>query len=100
MKKLKERWNISDNWQLFVVFLVFAVTGSTSAKFSGPIMEYLGLSWDTTNWYIYIPVYILILTPLYQVILITFGWIYGEVEFFWEFEKKMLKRMGLGSFLK
>lgn len=99
MKRLKERWNIKSNWQLFVILLVFAITGSTAAKFAGPIMNELGLSWDI-GWYLYIPCYILILTPLYQVLLITFGWLFGELDFFWDFEKKMLRRMGFGFIIK
>ncbi|MCW5520543.1 diacylglyceryl transferase [Aureitalea sp. L0-47] len=100
MKKLKERWNIDSDWQLFVIFLAFAITGSTSAKFSGPIMESLGFGWESTRWYIYMPIYVMVLTPLYQIILVIVGWIYGETNFFWNFEKKMLRRLGLGFLIK
>lgn len=99
MKKLKERWKISSNWQLFVVFLVFAITGSTAAKFAGPITEALGITSDL-GWYIYWPARILIIFPIYQVLLVTFGWLFGEIEFFWPFEKKMLRYTGLGFLLK
>lgn len=95
MKRLKERWHITSNWQLFVVFLVFAVTGSTSAKFAGPITDIIGIT-SEFDWYIYWPARIVIVFPIYQVFLVFFGWLYGEYVFFWEFEKKMLRYTGLG----
>ncbi|MDX1461669.1 MAG: DUF6787 family protein [Marinirhabdus sp.] len=99
MKKLKERWNISSNWQLFVILVVFAMTGSTSAKFAGPLTEAIGLTKEA-GWYVYWPVRILIIFPVYQVLLVTFGWLFGEYAFFWNFEKKMLKSMGFGFVIK
>lgn len=99
MKKLKERWGISSNWQVVVIFIVFGITGSTSAKIAGPIVEFLGITQDNTNGWIYWPVRILLIFPVYQVLLIIFGWIFGQFQFFWAFEKKMLKRLGFAKFL-
>ena len=95
MKKLKERWNIDSKWQLTVIFVVFAITGSTAAKFAGPVSEWIGLSKDLNPW-IYWPVRLLLIFPIYQVLLVFFGWVFGEFQFFWNFEKKMLRGMGLG----
>lgn len=99
MKKLKQRWNIETNWQLTVVFTVFALTGSTAAKFAGPITEAIGLT-PEIGWYIYWPIRILIIFPVYQILLVFFGWLFGEYSFFWNFEKKMLRHMKLGFLLK
>lgn len=95
MKKLKERWNVSSNWQLAVIFLVFSITGSTAAKFAGPLTDFVGITKDM-GWYFYWPVRILIIFPIYQVLLVLFGWLFGEFKFFWAFEKKMLRHLGLG----
>ena len=35
----------------------------------------------------------------YQMLLVFFGWLFGQFQFFWEFEKKMLRRFGLKRFL-
>ncbi len=99
MKKLKERWNINSNLQLGIIFLVFAVTGSTAAKIAGPVTDFIGISSDVNPW-LYWPIRILIIFPAYQVFLVTFGWLFGEFEFFWNFEKKMLRGIGLGFLLK
>ncbi|EAP86091.1 MULTISPECIES: DUF6787 family protein [Croceibacter] len=99
MKKLKERWGISSNWQVVVIFIVFGITGSTSAKIAGPIVEFLGITQENTSGWIYWPVRILLIFPVYQVLLIIFGWIFGQFQFFWAFEKKMLRRLGFAKFL-
>lgn len=99
MKKLKERWNIHSNWRLAVVFIVFSITGSTAAKIAGPIAEFIGVTKEM-EWYIYWPIRILIVFPAYQVLLVFFGWLFGEFEFFWTFVKKMLRMMKLGFLIK
>jgi len=99
MKKLKQRWNITSNWQLTVILVVFAITGSTAAKFAGPLTEAVQITREM-GWYIYWPVRILIIFPIYQVLLVFFGWLFGEYYFFWNFEKKMLSRMGFKFLLK
>lgn len=99
MKKLKERWGISSNWQVVVIFIVFGITGSTSANIAGPIVEFLGITQENTSGWIYWPVRILLIFPVYQVLLIIFGWIFGQFQFFWAFEKKMLRRLGFAKFL-
>ncbi len=98
MKKLKERWNVQTNWQLTVIFIVFAMTGSTAAKFAAPITEAFGITKAMSGW-IYWPFRILIIFPVYQVLLVFFGWLYGEFHFFWNFEKKMIRHLGLGFLL-
>lgn len=99
MKKLKERWNIESNWRLTVIFIVFSITGSSAAKFAGPITAFLGISKEL-DWYVYWPIRIIIIFPVYQLLLVFFGWLFGEFEFFWRFEKKMLRSMKLGFLIK
>ncbi|MBT0608937.1 DUF6787 family protein [Aequorivita echinoideorum] len=99
MKKLKQRWNVSSNWQFFVILLVFAVTGSSSAKLAEPLTEAFAIKKEM-GWYIYWPFRILVILPIYQILLVFFGWLFGEFNFFWNFEKMMLRRMGLGFLFK
>ena len=99
MKKLKERWNITSNWQLTVILIVFALTGSSAAKFAAPMTDFIGVTREMGA-FIYWPVRILIIFPIYQVLLIFMGWLLGEFDFFWAFEKKMLRRFGLSFLFK
>lgn len=95
MNKLKKRWNIDNNWQLAIVFMVFAITGSTAAYLTKPITSLLGISKETMSLWLYWPLRILILFPIYQIMLVIIGALFGQFNFFWNFEKKMLYRMKL-----
>lgn len=96
MKKLKERWNVSSNWQLTIIFIVFAITGSTAAYLSKPLTDFLGITKDNLSLWIYWPIRLIIIFPAYQVLLVFIGALFGQFNFFWEFEKKMLNKMKLG----
>jgi hypothetical protein len=96
MGNFKERWNITSNWQVFVIILVFALTGSTAAMISKPILHWLGVSKETHHILLYLLLYILIIFPVYQILLVGIGFLFGQFKFFWAFEKKMLRSMKLG----
>lgn len=100
MNKLKQRWNIQSNFQLVKILLVFALTGTLSAKLSGPLMDFLGLYRSTTHPLIYWPLYIILILPVYKVLIIIIGWAFGEYRFFLNFVKKMLARMGFSKWIK
>ncbi|NRS88208.1 hypothetical protein HNQ02_001122 [Flavobacterium sp. 7E] len=95
MRKLKERWGITSNIQLSIIFIVFAITGSASAWLSKPLCYLLGITKDDLGMW-FMPVRLLLIFPIYQVLLVFIGFIFGQFSFFWAFEKKMLKRLGLG----
>jgi len=96
MGNFRERWNIKSNWQLAVIIIVFAVTGSSAAYFSKPFLGLFGISKDNVSGWLYYPLYIILIFPIYQVLLVTYGFIFGQFDFFWAFEKKMLRSCGLG----
>jgi hypothetical protein len=97
MNKLKKRWNVTSNLQLTIIFIVFAITGSTSAYLSKPITAFFNITNETMPYLLYLVLRILILFPIYQVLLVLLGALFGQFKFFWEFEKKMLHRLKLGS---
>ena len=99
MGSLKQRWGIQSNLQFAIIFVVFAITGSASAWLSKPFCFWLGiLKEDLEFWFT--PVRLLLIFPIYQVLLVLIGFLFGQYKFFWAFEKKMLKRMGLGFIFK
>ena len=92
MKRLKERWGVTSNWQLAIIFVVFAITGSSSAWLSKPFCEWLGITKDDLgNWFT--PVRLLLIFPIYQVLLVTIGFLFVFFLFFWTFEKNILLSM-------
>lgn len=96
MKKLKERWNVKSNLQLTIIFIVFAITGSTAAYVSRPVTDFLGIHKDSLPYWIYLPLRLILIFPLYQILLVCIGFLFGQFQFFWNFEKKMLRGMKLG----
>ena len=96
MKKLKERWGITSNFQIVIIFIVFGITGSVSAFISGPLTDIIiGLDSDL-HWFLRLIVRILVLTPIYQVLLLFFGYIFFQYKFFYNFVKKFLTLLGCG----
>lgn len=95
MNKLKQRWGVESNWQLAIIFIVFAITGSTAAFLSKPFTVFIGLTPGNLG-HAYIPIRLIAIFPIYQVLLVLMGFVFGQFDFFWNFEKKMLYRMKLG----
>lgn len=102
MKKLKERWKIQSNLQFTLIFIVFAITGSTSAYIIRPILKGIGFTKEVLGeaWYwgiLYFIIELIAIIPIYFPLLLLVGTILGQFRFFWNFEKKMLIRMGFTS---
>jgi len=95
MKKLMTRWNIENPWQFIVIFFVFSITGSSSVMIGRPFLKLIGITLDNFNPFIYYPTFILFSFIFYQMFLVFFGWLFGQFQFFWNMEKKMLRRFGI-----
>ena len=100
MEKLKQRWNIESNFQIVVIFLVFAVNGSLSVALAKPIMSFIGISIESTNLIVFWAIRVLLMFVVYQVLLVVIGTLAGQHEFFWNMEKKMLSRIGFKKFFQ
>ncbi|MCB0383461.1 MAG: hypothetical protein KDD05_09265 [Psychroserpens sp.] len=98
-KKLEKKWILNYRWEMIRVFIVFAITGSTSLVIGRPIFKLIGITKENLNPMLYWVLFIIIGLIFYQILLVTFGWLFGQFKFFWEFEKKMLRRFGLKRFV-
>lgn len=99
MEKLKQRWGITSNLQIIAILVVFSINGSFAAWVAGPVTNFFGINAETTQpyaWYIFLR--IVLIFPIYQLTLPLVGWLFGQFNFFWSFEKKMLRRMGFKRF--
>lgn len=99
MEKLKQRWGVQSNFQLTIIFIVFAITGSASAMVSKPVCIWLGITKEDFG-FLFTPIRLILIFPLYQVLLVTIGFLFGQFAFFWKFEKKLLRKLGLGFLFK
>lgn len=100
MEKLKERWGISSNIQIVLILIVFAINGSFAAWVANPVMSFLGLERGEVSGFIFWPLRVLLIFPIYQLTLPILGFIFGQFNFFWAFEKKFLSRLGFGFLFK
>ena len=90
LDKLKKRWGLNSNTQVLIIFIVFGITGSGSLYVSNPVMDYLSISSDN------IILRIIIVTIVYQFILLIVAFIFGQFKWFWNFfYKKLFKKIGL-----
>ena len=95
MKKLKERWGITSNFQIVIIFIVFGITGSVSAYISGPLTNII-IGESELHWLIKLLIRIIVLTPIYQVLLLFFGYIFFQYKFFYNFVNKFMSILGCG----
>ena len=100
MKKLKEKWGINSNFQLILILLVFSITGSVAVVIAKPVLNLIGLERSNIVPWVFWPIRILIIFPIYQILILIIGAIFGQFKFFWNFEKKMLTRLGFKRFLE
>ena len=84
MDKLKNLFRVSSTYQLIVVFIVFGITGSLSLVVSDYISGLLNLDSIILSM-----IFVLV---IYQILLIIIGTLFGEFDYFWEMEKKILSR--------
>ena len=91
--KLKKRWEIKSTWQVIVILIVFALTG-TSVLYAEKLVHDLLNIPPNLDWYYSILLFIIITLPLYNVLLLIYGFIFGQFRFFWNFEKKFFARIG------
>jgi Na+-driven multidrug efflux pump len=90
VEKLKNRWKLESAWQVAVVLVVFACTGFTILFIKKPLLNWLaGEQGDTTLASV---LYYLFILPLYNVVLLGYGFIFGQFNFFWNFEKRFMER--------
>ncbi len=95
IKYLKDKWNLKSNFQLVIILIVFAITGSGSLYISKPLMEFLSISSENMDIYLYWFLRFIIVTVVYQFVLLLVAFVFGQFNWFWNFEKKILKKMGL-----
>lgn len=89
--KLQEKWGISG-WRFFWVMITFAFTGTTAAWITAMITSWLNIQpWSAGFWLLKLGVLLI----GYQILLLFYGFIFGQFRFFWKYEKKILQRMGI-----
>jgi len=91
--KLQQKWNVGP-LQLFLILCTFAVTGTSTAWISRSITTWVGFD-ENTLWVWKLALRLVILIFGYQVIILIVSFFFGQFRFFWNYEKKILKKIGI-----
>ncbi len=91
LRKLQTHWKVESLWHVMVILLVFACTGFTVMWISRPILIWFFEPEEVPGWGKVI--YYVVILPIYNLILLAFGYVFGQFKFFYEFEKRFLNRI-------
>ncbi len=105
MKKLKDRWGISSNWQLIIIFIVFAITGSSSVFVAKPFLHWVGMNQEnfTEAWWgqsLYWLLRILIIFPFLSNIVSRIWLAIWPVQILLGFREENVKQNGITIFIR
>lgn len=88
--KLQKRWGVSAS-QVFIILLVFACTGFSVMFLKKPIISFFTEGGEKSL--MFSVIYYILILPVYNLILLIYGFIFGQFTFFWNFEKRMMNRI-------
>ena len=77
-------------WDYVIILVVFAVTGTTAAFVPRFLMPLTGLE----KGFLYGLVYFLLITPVYQVLLLGYAFLFGKFSYFYEKQKMIVRWIG------
>jgi len=89
--KLQEKWKLKSLFQVIMVLWVFACTGFSVLFIKKPLFKLLNLE-HLEGWFFYV-IYLILILPIYQILLLFYGFISGQFSFFWVYEKKFFRRI-------
>lgn len=89
IEKMKQRWQVKSGLQVLLIIIVFALTGTT-VMFMRKWMV-AEFEWAQNDWFTYS--YYWLIFPIYNILLLIYGFIFGQFRFFLEFEKKFFRRI-------
>jgi hypothetical protein len=90
IEKLKSRWNVKSAGQVVIILIVFACTGFSVLFIKRPLLTLL--AGDEGNSTLGTVLYYIFILPVYNILLLGYGFLFGQFSFFWNFEKRMLER--------
>ena len=90
-KRFKQKWNIESNWQLGRVMIVFALAGQSILFVMPFIRSLFGLP-DDISFIWKLLFFIFVSFPIYQILLLFWSLILGEIRFFIHFIKSTFQK--------
>lgn len=90
--KLKERWGVGSAWQALVILVIFSLSGMSALWVRKAAFGWLGFNQQTPLWEQTVA-WVVFVIPSYQVMFLFYGFLLGQFDFVWQFEKNNLRRI-------
>ena len=81
MQRLATRWGVSPA-RVLVILLVFTCTGFTVLFLKRPVVAWITGGEQTL---VFSVLYYLLILPVYNLLLLFYGAVFGQFRFFWDF---------------
>ena len=98
IERFKRKHEIATTADLVLVFSTFSLAGSTVGFTVRYLLHDLFFALPKVPTWIYIPTYIAVALPIYQGLLLVYGFLLGQFSFFWKRFEKL--RSAMGRFFK
>ena len=89
-KGFKKRWNIESDRQVVIILIAFTLTGTTTMFVHAEFNKWLGIDGPGNFWWKFL-VFMLLVLPLYNTLLLIYGSLLGQSKFFRFFIVKFFK---------
>jgi hypothetical protein len=91
LQKLQVRWKVNSLYQVIIILFVFACTGFTVLFIKRPLFQYWFAEAEMPLWAS--TLYYVLILPVYNAFLLLYGFLFGQFQFFWQFEKRFFGRI-------
>jgi hypothetical protein len=91
LQKLQVRWKVKSVYQIIIILVVFACTGFTVLFLKKPLFQYWFTDTEMPLWAS--TLYYVLILPVYNAFLLLYGFLFGQFQFFWAFEKRFFNRI-------
>lgn len=90
-ERMKTRWGVGPVG-LVAILVAFALAGMTTLRLKQPVMGFLLL--ETAPGWLQWMIYLVIFLPIYQLLLLGYGTLLGQFDFFWTKLKAVWRLLG------
>ena len=92
---LLNRFEAKSVKHLIIIFTVFSISGCLTVYLSYPIIDFMKYFYQFENSMLQIVIRIIVIFPVYQIVLLFVGTVFGEFKYFLKFEKRFFEKLFL-----
>lgn len=93
---LLEKWKLQNFMQVLAILMVFALSGSTVVLLKPLYFNLIGIV-PSTPFLLKLVCYIIFIFPSYQLLLIGYGWVFGQKRFFRNKMRQTIRKLSFKS---